>query len=385
MQSLILSLLLMGLSFSATAQEITPTEKYSQSLSFSDDLELEHLELAIERQIQSYDKRGGLKGTIKFGSDTYPRSILKDSLVLLNEISQRYRRCLSMAQARQCQEEFDLEINRRFHIYVPVPGEQERGFGKENTTHFTAYYSPDLTGSRTRTERFNIPIYRLPPQELSRLYSRDEIDHEKKLAEKGLEIFWVENSLFDIYLLHVQGGGRISVHLPDGSIETKYLSMTGHNGKKCEFIGHQIARMGWLPRNEALRIENQRRFLEENPEKVREAFSRCNNYIYFRESNDEPVGRDLISLTVHRSVAVDHTLYKTTGLITFVKTQKTISQNESGGSQKESFSRFFIAQDTGSKINGAARCDLYFGYGAEAEMVAYSMNDMGKQYFLVKK
>lgn len=382
MHSLLSFSLALGLSFTAFAQEITPTKKIQQTMSFSDDLDLEHLELAINRQIESYDKRGGLKGTIKFGSETYPRSILRDSLVLLNEISQRYRSCLVQAQKPQCQEEFDREINRRFYIYVPVPGEQERGFGKEDTTHFTAYYSPDLSGSRTRTERFHTPIYKLPPPELSRLYSRDEIDHEKKLTGKDLEIFWVENSLFDIYLLHVQGGGRISVHLPDGTIETKYLSMTGHNGKKCEFIGHQIARMGWLPRNEALRIENQRRFLEEHPDKVREAFSQCNNYIYFRESDDEPVGRDLISLTVNRSVAVDHTLYKTTGLITFMKTQKRVTQDSN---IKESFSRFFIAQDTGSKIKGAARCDLYFGYGAEAEMVAYSMNDMGKQYFLVKK
>ena len=137
-----------------------------------------------------------------------------------------------------------------------------------------------------------------------------------------------------------------------------------------------MARMGWLPKPEALRVSRQREFLEENPEKNREAFRHCQNYIYFRESTEEPVGRNNIPLTSGRSIAVDHSLYPTTGLVTFVKVKK---------SDGKKISRFFIAQDTGSKIRGAARSDLYMGYGPEAERTAYSLNAYGEQYFLVRR
>jgi membrane-bound lytic murein transglycosylase A len=366
-------------------QEVTPTRRINQSLAISDDLDLENLQLAIERQLRSYARRGGLKGTIRFGTDTYPRSVLQESLETLRLITRNFEACLSEGNRVRCEQELNRELNRHFVIYAPVPGQNEQGRGQLNTTRFTAYYSPDLSGSRVRTERFRRPIYRQPPGELARAYNRVEIDHDRKLAGRGLEIFWVEDSLFDIYLLHVQGGGRITVHNSDGSTETKYLSMTGHNGKRCEFIGHHIARMGWLPRSEALRVPVQRRFLEENPQLEREAFRHCQNYIYFRESDDEPVGRDNIPLTVNRSIALDHTLYRTTGIITFVRATKAVGETATGQIIRRPFERLFLAQDTGSKIRGAARSDLYFGYGPLAELMAYSTNEMGEQYFLVKR
>jgi membrane-bound lytic murein transglycosylase A len=73
------------------------------------------------------------------------------------------------------------------------------------------------------------------------------------------------------------------------------------------------------------------------------------------------------------------------GLINFVKSTRASHVDESGKVVKVPFSRFFISQDTGGAIRGNARCDLYSGYGPMAELTAYSMNDMGEQYFLVKK
>jgi membrane-bound lytic murein transglycosylase A len=373
-----------ALSLPALGQEVTPTRLVSESIEFSDDLDFENLNLAIERQLNSFQTRGGLKGTIKFGNTVYPKSVLRDSLVLLRDISIKYKTCVSYREKVPCGSQLAHEINDRFSIYAPVPRKNEPGRKSELTTHFTSYYSPDLSGSRVPTERFTNPVYKLPEGKDSR-YSRVQIDFDKILAGKGLELFWVENSFFDLYLFHVQGGGRITIHNEDGTDDISYLSMTGHNGQKCEFIGRYLSRTGQLPPEQAGRIPNQRKFLEQNPDKQREAFSVCPSYVYFRESDQEPVGRDLISLTVNRSLAIDSTIYKTTGLITFVKTQKATQTLDDGSVRKESFSRFFLAQDTGSKIRGAARCDLYMGYGPVAEMIAYSMDDMGEQYFLIKK
>lgn len=349
---------------SLIAAEITPTQKLSGTITFTDDLDLTSLEKAIDRQLEYYRHPRALTGKIRFGEDTYDKTVLRESLEELRATLKIFHACQGSSQ-ENCSEEFNRELNSRFTIYVPS--------GKK--TRFTAYYSPDLEAERSPSEAFPRPIFSLPPPEIARAFNRVEIDHDEKLSGKNLELLWVSNSFFDIYLLHVQGGGRVTIKNPDGSSDTRYLSMTGHNGKKCEFIGHHMARLGWLPKPDALSVFNQREFLEANPERTREAFRHCQNYIYFRESTEEPVGRNNIPLTEGRSVAIDHTLYPTTGLITFVKVN----------TEEKNISRFFLAQDTGSKIRGAARSDLYMGYGPEAERTAYSLHADGEQYFLVKK
>jgi membrane-bound lytic murein transglycosylase len=350
-------------------QEITPTKKFSGKVVFTDDLDLAQIETAIDRQLRVYDRPGHLRGTIRFGADIYEKTTLRDSLIDLKALAAEYKTCLSAEEKEICSTELNRKLHLNFITYVP-------NVKAATKTRFTAYYSPDLRGSRIQTERFSRPVFAQPPTDLARSFTRVEIDHDEKLSGKGLELFWVENSFFDLYLLHVQGGGRVTIEESSGETSLRYLSMTGANGKKCEFIGEQMARMGWVPKPEALRVSRQREFLEQNPEKTREAFRFCQNYIYFRESTEEPVGRNNIPLTSGRSIAIDHTLYPTTGLVTFVKVKKADGKN---------ISRFFVAQDTGSKIRGPARSDLYMGYGLEAEQTAYSLNTSGEQYFLIRR
>jgi membrane-bound lytic murein transglycosylase A len=72
-------------------------------------------------------------------------------------------------------------------------------------------------------------------------------------------------------------------------------------------------------------------------------------------------------------------------MINFVRTVRPSHIGASGAVVKVPFSRFFISQDTGGAIRGNARCDLYAGYGHEAELMAYNTNEIGEQYFLIKK
>src|SRR5690606_28741565 len=233
-------------------------------------------------------------------------------------------------------------------------------------THFTSYYSPDFNGSRVPTERFKRPIYKKPTN--GENPTRVEIDYHGALAGKGLELFYVEESFYDLYLLHVQGGGRITLHNENGEKEIRYLSYDGKNNQPFQMIYHYMMKKGYLQPN-AAGIPDQRRFLAENPDKEEEVFGSCPSYIYFKESDDEPVGLNNIPLTEKRSLAIDSRIYKTMGLINFVKTVKASHINERGQVEKVPFSRFFVAQDTGGAIRGNARVDLYSGYGAEAVLI----------------
>lgn len=370
------------ISFSVFAAEVTPTSRLYQSLSFADDMDFENLDLAINRQLASFSKIG-LKGNIQFGTKIYPKTVLKTSLETLQRLAQEAKLCAQTAPKEECQRKFDAEINSRFAVYVPVTGKKNlKNFA--GSTQFTSYYSPDLHGSRTRTERYSRAIYRKPDVVADQNHTRVDIDYKGVLQGKGYEIFYVEESYYDLYLLHVQGGGRIHIQNPDGTEEISYLSYDGKNSRSFQMIYKYMVQKGYLEPGNA-GIPGQRKFLEENPDKEEEIFGTCPSYVYFKESKEEPVGLNNIPLTEGRSLAIDSRIYKTMGLINFVRTVKASHTDADGTVKKVPFSRFFIAQDTGGAIRGNARCDLYFGYGPQAELTAYSMNEKGEQYFLVLK
>lgn len=364
-------LLLLLFPFIAFAQEVTPTVRVQGPMVFSDDLDFALLDKAIGRQLVNFERRG-LKGTIGFGTLIYPKTILKDSLLELRKLSQTAQECFKISTRAACYEEFSSRVNEVFAIYKPI--------SSANKTKFTSYYTPDFKGSRVQTAEYKHPIYSLPKVEADRKLSRVEIDLDQKLSGKGLEFLWVKETLFDIYFMHIQGGGRVV--LPDGS--TTYLSYTGSNGQKFQFVSQYLINSGLMERGRT-NYFTQRAFLEEHPEHQRATYATAPFFIYFQETSVEPHGLDDISLTEGRSLAWDNTIYKSLGVINFIQTVKTTHEDANGKPVKVPFSRFFLAQDTGSAIRGSARCDLYWGYGEEALFVAGKLMEMGEQFFLIKK
>lgn len=332
----------------AIAQEITPTKKYNISIDFSDDLDFDNIDLAIERQMKSFTA-SRMKGTIKFGQETYPKTIIRDSLVSFQALVNKYRECAKVSHTQSCMSELNKALNSDFTFYRPTPKREEQGF-KTGESLFTAYYSPDLTGSYTQDETFKHAIYAMPTDPELKKLSRVEIDFDKKLAGHGLELFYVSESLYDIWLLHVEGGGRVKVKDANGKIHYYYLSYAGANGQSFRMVYRYLLDNGHLEAGKAS-IAEQRAFLESNPHLQREVFASTPSYIFFKVTEDEPVGVNNIPLTEKRSIATDYRIYKDYGLLHFVQTKKP-TRLENGSVEQQKFARFFISQDTGGAIRG---------------------------------
>ncbi|MBY0516257.1 MAG: MltA domain-containing protein [Bacteriovoracaceae bacterium] len=377
-----IALFLASLSLAFAQTNITPTRALNQSVVFEDDLDFKNLELALNRQLEAFE-RSPQKGYVRFGTKTYPASRLKDSAQSFLLLVQTAIECMKTSDRAVCLKDFSSAVNSSFNMYEPVPARTEPGYGSAQTTLYTAYYSPDLSGSRVQTERFNNPIYGLPQRAEQKSLTREQIDFDHALAGQGLEIFWVEDSLYNIYLLHVEGGGRIKVHNEDGSVENVFISYASGNGQKFQFLYKYMVASGML-KPEAAGIEAQRRYIDNNPDKAREIFASCPSYIFFKETQSEPLGVQNIPVTEGRSIAIDTTIYKNIGVITFVQS-KMPRPDENGNAVFTPFSRFFLTQDTGGAIKGNARCDLYMGFGHEAEFAANNTKVMGQQFFLIKK
>ncbi len=359
----------------------TPTVSEFNPPVFSDDIDFNLMERAIDRQLK-YFSRINLNADIQFGERVYKKQDMRDSLVEFKNLMAEYKSCLKIlaeletiyTTAREiCQEYFNRSVTNKFDVYRP----------EEKSTFFTAYYSPDLEASLTQDSVYKNPVYSLPSEDHLRTLTREEIDFDKKLTGHGYELFYVKQSLFDLYLFHIEGGGRVKIKQADGSFTTHFLSYAGTNRQKLRFIYHYMLDQGMITQDN-MSLETQRRYLRNNPQDQRAVYAYNPSYVYFKITQSEPLGVGDIPLTEGRSIAIDTRLYKQVGMLHFVSAKKP-TLDKSGNIVHKKFGRFFISQDTGGAIRGAARVDLYMGYGREAEVAAHNTRTYGNQFILLLK
>ncbi len=237
---------------------------------------------------------------------------------------------------------------------------------------FTGYFEPELRGGREQSDAFPHPIYNVPDDlEAGTLfYSRREIEEERTLADKGLEIAWLADPL-DAFFLQVQGSGRIS--FPDGSVMR--VGFGAKNGHPYTSIGAKLVQRGLIA-EDAISAEAIRNWVRENGDEGRELLWENESYVFFREvsgvpSEDGPLGTMGCSITPGRSIAVDAEIV-TLGTPVWIE--------KSG---RDPIHRLMVAQDTGSAIKGAHRADIFVGTGIEAGKTAGSINDTGRMVVLL--
>jgi membrane-bound lytic murein transglycosylase A len=267
----------------------------------------------------------------------------------------------------------------------------------------TGYYEPVIEGSRTRTDVYNVPVYRRPSNLFMRGYSQASPDLPNKgqvfrkigrrklvpyydrgqiedgaLEGRGIEICWLKDQT-DLLFAQIQGSAR--VRLPDGS--TLRINYDSYNGYPYTAVGRVLIDRGLFTRDE-MSMQKIREWMEANPEGAKDVRRQNRSYVFFRElqlsDKDEAIGAQGIPLTPGRSIAVDKALH-VYGTPFFISGELPIESDKS----KTPFHRLMIAQDTGSAIVGPARADLYFGAGPDAGKIAGRLKSNMRFVMLVPK
>ena len=201
----------------------------------------------------------------------------------------------------------------------------------EDAGFVTGYYEPVIDGSRTKTDVYNVPVYRRPSNLFVRGYNQDSVSLPNKgevfrkigrrklvpyydraeiedgaIAGRGLEICWLKDQT-DLLFAQIQGSAR--VRLEDGS--TIRINYDAHNGYPYTPVGRVLIDRGIIPK-EQMSMQKIRDWMAQNPDGAKDLRRQNRSYIFFREvqlsDKDEAVGAQGVPLTPGRSIAVDKSL-----------------------------------------------------------------------------
>ncbi|MBI4633549.1 MAG: MltA domain-containing protein [Deltaproteobacteria bacterium] len=353
--------------------------------SFVDDLNDTLLETAVESSLQYY-------GKLPAGSSFR----IGDNLYTLEEMKESLRAFLQIIRSPAPPDVRDEKIRAAFDIY------KSTGNDGKGTVLFTGYFEPVMAGSLERTERYKYPLYRVPEEtvvvnlgrfrekykyerlvgrvkngELIPHYSRAEIEGDRILEGRNLEIVWVDDPV-DLFFLHIQGSGKI--RLPDGAI--LQVSYAQSNGRPYRSVAHYLLNSGKVSEKE-MSHQSIKKYLKEHPVESADALNYNESYVFFRVT-DGPIGSLGFPVISGRSIATDPAVFPR-GALAFISARKPVFDEAGTIITWGAFSRFVLSQDAGGAIKGPGRIDLFCGTGDTAELLAGSLKEKGELYFLVGK
>ncbi|HHB80248.1 MAG TPA: murein transglycosylase, partial [Aliiroseovarius sp.] len=226
--------------------------------------------------------------------------------------------------------------------------------------------------SRRKGGKYQYPVYSRPSglRQGQTWLSRREILEGGALEGRGLEIAWVDDPVA-LQFMQIQGSGRI--RLTDGS-EIR-LGYAGSNGHRFRSLGDALVRRGVYNRHQVSAAVISA-WVKRNPKDGAELLLGNPNYVFFRVLGRMPAGTGPVGamnrpITTLRSLAVDRA---------YVPLGAPVWLEKAGA---EPFSRLMVAQDTGSRIKGAQRADIFMGTGDEAGRRAAHISDTGRMVVLL--
>jgi len=214
-------------------------------------------------------------------------------------------------------------------------------------------------------------------------FSRKEIDIDKALAGRGLELAWFERR-FDIMDLHIEGSARL--HFPDG---TQYRArFAGTNSLKFRGPVTAMVEMGLISRDEVSH-ERAKRYLDENKDTEPWLLATNKRYTFFtveplKDPENGPAGTMGRPLVGGRSIAIDRK-YVPLGSLAFLKAPLPRIDEKGTLLGVAPHARFALCQDTGGAILGPGRVDYFSGTGDKAKTISTNTWGPGELYVLVMK
>ena len=353
---------------------------------FYDDMDRDSLALAIRRNLE-YLNRLKPETVFRYGPHNFTCQQVRESQESFLDLLSKG---LDAGQLSK-------EIRKTFQVY------RATNRGGDRRVLFTGYYEPIYEGRLISDESFRYPLYR-PPDDLIRIdlslfnekfkgeniiariegkkvlpyYSRFQIEAERVLKGKNLEIAWLKDPL-DVTFLHIQGSGRL--RLADG--KDLLVHYQAYNGRPYRSIGRFMIEKGFLGREE-MSMQAIRKYLTENPGVLDEVLNYNPSYVFFRQVENGPLGSIDVLLTPGRSIALDSKIFPK-GALGFISCQKPLVNEKGDITGWTQFSRFVLNQDSGGAIKGAGRADIFWGSGPYAELAAGHLKHDGELYILIKK
>jgi membrane-bound lytic murein transglycosylase A len=275
--------------------------------------------------------------------------------------------------------------------------------GSGSDALFTGYYEPEIRASRRQHGAYTTPVYGMPDDLVTADLGlfRDDLkgDHvtgrivghafvpyfnRAEIDANGLRhapVLLYANDPVQVFFLHIQGSGR--VRLDDGTFER--LAYTGQNGRPYTAVGRVLINRGAIDGSQ-MSMQAIRSWMQTHGDAARSVMETDQSFVFFRiapigdPSLGSP-GSEGIPLTPEASIAVDAHLHALGAPFYVAAT----APDSDPSKPDRALDRVFIAQDTGGAIKGAARADVFWGFGRDAESVAGRMKSTGGLYVLLPK
>lgn len=295
-------------------------------------------------------------------------------IVRAGDVARSQRTFLQVIDNAVSEEMLEVLLDYMFEWY------RASGVDGSGKVIFTGYYVPEVEGSLYPSEKYRYPLYR-PPADLRKevpYYTREEVDGEKALEGKGLEIVWLDDPV-EAYFLHIQGSGM--VRLPDGSLAGVHYA--GNNGRPYVSIGKILIDEGVVKPHEGS-LQRFKKYLWNNPDKATALLYKNPRYIFFDINSKPATGSIQVPLTPGHSIATDPAIFPRGGL-SFIATTVPVVDPSGTVTCWKPLRRFVLNQDEGGAIKGPGRVDIFWGTGPEAGLTAGSMKEKGGLYFLLQK
>jgi membrane-bound lytic murein transglycosylase A len=275
--------------------------------------------------------------------------------------------------------------------------------GADTEALFTGYYEPELHASRHRHGVYTTPIYGEPDDMVSADLGlfRDDLKGQRvtgrllghtfvpyfnraEIDANGLPhapVLLYADDPTQVFFLHIQGSGR--ARLDTGTFVR--LAYAGQNGRPYTPVGRVLIQQGQIDRSQ-MSMQAIRGWMQAHPDAARGIMESDQSFVFFRLSpvGDASLGSpgsEGVPLTPQASIAIDEHLHPL-GAPFFVSAN---APDPDPSKPERSLNRLVVAQDTGGAIKGAARADVFWGFGRAAESVAGRMKSTGRMFVLLPK